>query len=179
MYPLHLLMGSPSLPRPLMVTLPLTARLRNPVTSPIALAGPALWCPLPGLNDANLQSGKLKQIIPGSQPHKGGERKIPWWDTWGIPTVRTFHKDSELVQCIRQTYFRTHALTFHKEDTYELMEVFKELVRDGRSSEALRSTLFMTSGWGGKNFTLPTMWLGGPPKTSTFSEQWYPSNLPK
>ena len=34
MYPLHLLMGSPSLPRPLMVTSPLTARSRNSVTSP-------------------------------------------------------------------------------------------------------------------------------------------------
>ena len=34
MYPLHLLIGSPSLPGPLMVTSPLTARLRNPVTSP-------------------------------------------------------------------------------------------------------------------------------------------------
>ena len=40
----------------------------------------------------------------------------------------SFCKDSELVQCIRQTHFRTHALTFHKEDTYKLMEVFKELV---------------------------------------------------
>ena len=38
-----------------------------------------------------------------------------------------FCKDSELVQQIRWTYFRTHALTFHKEDTYELTEVFKEL----------------------------------------------------
>ena len=31
MYPLHLLMGSPSLPRPLMVTSPLTARLGIPL----------------------------------------------------------------------------------------------------------------------------------------------------
>ena len=29
---------------------------------------------------------------------------------------------------MRQTYFWTHALTFHKEDTYKLTEVFKELV---------------------------------------------------
>ena len=34
MYPLHLLMGSPPLPSPLMVTSPLAARLKNPVTSP-------------------------------------------------------------------------------------------------------------------------------------------------
>ena len=45
----------------------------------------------------------------------------------GDSCCEAFHRDLELVQCIRQTYFRTHALTFHKEDTYELMEVFKEL----------------------------------------------------
>ena len=88
MYPLHLLMGSQSLPRPLMVTSPLTARSRNPVTSPHCPSRPIIMCPLPGLNNTDLQSGKLKQIILGSQPHKGRERKIPWWDTWGIPTMR-------------------------------------------------------------------------------------------
>ena len=46
----------------------------------------------------------------------------------GDSHCEAFHKDSELVQCIRQTYFRTHVLTFHKEDTYKLMELFKELV---------------------------------------------------
>ena len=38
-----------------------------------------------------------------------------------------FHKDSKLVQHIRQTYFRTHVLTFYKEDVYKLREVFKEI----------------------------------------------------
>ena len=88
MYPLHLLMGSPSLPGPLMVTLLLTARSKNPITSPIAPADLQLWCPLPGLNDTNLQSRKLEQIILGSLPHKGRERKILWWGTWGIPAMR-------------------------------------------------------------------------------------------
>ena len=32
-----------------------------------------------------------------------------------------------MVQHKRWTYFRTHVLTFHREDTYELTEVFKEL----------------------------------------------------
>ena len=71
MYPLHLLTGSPSLPSPLTVTLPLTARLKNPITSPVAPADP--W---------------PKQIILGSQPHKGGESKILWQGTWGIPAMR-------------------------------------------------------------------------------------------
>ena len=46
---------------------------------------------------------------------------------FGDSCHEAFYKDLELVQCIRWTYFRTHALTFHKEDTYELTEVFKEL----------------------------------------------------
>ena len=84
MYSLYLLMGSPSLPGSQMVTSPFTARSRNPVT-PITPVGLPLWCLLPGLNDADLQSKKLKQIVLGSQPHKGRERKIPLWGTWGFP----------------------------------------------------------------------------------------------
>ena len=84
MYPLHLLMGSSSLPSPLMVTSPLITRSKNPITSPITPADLQLQCPLPGLNNTNIQSGKLKQIILGSQPPKGGEREILWWGTWGF-----------------------------------------------------------------------------------------------
>ena len=59
----------------------------------------------------------------------------PQWQKGEDPLVghlgdschEAFCRDSELVQCIRQTYFRTHVLTFHKGDTYKLMEVFKEL----------------------------------------------------
>ena len=47
MYPLHLLMGSPSLPRPLMVTSPFTARSRNPVNSPHFPCRPATVVPSP------------------------------------------------------------------------------------------------------------------------------------
>ena len=90
MYPLHLLMGSLSLPGPLMVKLPLTTRLTNPIPSPITPADPQLWCPLLGLYDTDLWSGKQKQIIPGSQPHKGGEGKILWQGAWGIHTMRPF-----------------------------------------------------------------------------------------
>ena len=54
MYPLHLLMGSPSLPRPLTATLPLTTRKGILLPPPVSLAGPPPWCPLPGPNNNDL-----------------------------------------------------------------------------------------------------------------------------
>ena len=47
MYPLHLLMGSLPLPGPLMTTLPLTARLRNPFPSPHHPSRPTAAMPFP------------------------------------------------------------------------------------------------------------------------------------
>ena len=38
-----------------------------------------------------------------------------------------FLKDSDLVQHIRWTYFRAHPSVFHKEVTYELTNVFREM----------------------------------------------------
>ena len=38
-----------------------------------------------------------------------------------------FHKDSDLVKCIRQTYFRVHRPVFNREVTHNLTDVFKEL----------------------------------------------------
>ena len=40
-----------------------------------------------------------------------------------------FHKDSDLVQHIRQTYFRAHSLVFHKEVTNDLANVFREIAK--------------------------------------------------
>ena len=91
MYLLHLLMGSPPLPSPLMVTLQSRVK-RILFPPPIAPADLPLWCPLPGPNDSDLQNRKLQQIVPGSQPHKGRGRKILWQDTWGILAVRPFIK---------------------------------------------------------------------------------------
>ena len=39
-----------------------------------------------------------------------------------------FHKDSDLVKCRRQTYFRAHWPVFDMEVTHNLTNVFKELV---------------------------------------------------
>ena len=40
-----------------------------------------------------------------------------------------FHKDSDLVQHIRQTYFRAHSLVFHKEVTHDLADIFGEMAK--------------------------------------------------
>ena len=40
-----------------------------------------------------------------------------------------FHKDSDLFQHIRQTYFRTHSLAFHKEVTHDLANIFGEMAK--------------------------------------------------
>ena len=40
-----------------------------------------------------------------------------------------FHKDSDLVQHIRQTYFRAHSLVFLKEVTHDLADIFGEMAK--------------------------------------------------
>ena len=90
MYPCHQLMGSPSLPGPLMVTSPLTAMSRNPITSSQCPSRPVTIVPSPRAKWCWSPEQEAEVDCPGewSQPHKGGERKIPWWDTWGIPAMR-------------------------------------------------------------------------------------------
>ena len=46
---------------------------------------------------------------------------------FGDSPCEAFHKDSDLVQCIRQTHFRAHPPTFYKEVIYELINVFREM----------------------------------------------------
>ena len=137
------------------------------------------WCPLPGLNNANLQSRKLKQIILGSQPYNSRERKIPWWAIWGIPTMRPSVRIWNWFNTLGQTYFRTHALTFHKEVTNKQTEVFKELAEMAGFLRHWGLPCSQPVGGGEKNFAPPTTCLGGPPKTSIFSEKWLPLNPPK
>ena len=40
-----------------------------------------------------------------------------------------FHEDLDLVQHIRQTYFRAHSLVFHKEVTHDLANIFGEMTK--------------------------------------------------
>ena len=40
-----------------------------------------------------------------------------------------FHRDLDLVQCRRQTYFIAHSQVFHKEATHDLANVFGEMAK--------------------------------------------------
>ena len=46
--------------------------------------------------------------------------------------LEAFCKVSELIQHMRQTYFQSHPLSFHKEDAFDLTEVFRELAEKAR-----------------------------------------------
>ena len=127
MYPLHLLMGSPSLPSPLTATSPLTARLKNPFPSLHQPSRPVTVVPSPMAKQHWSPEWKAAADHPRKPAPQRQREEDPLVGHVGDSCHEAFHKESGPVQYIRQTYFRTHALTFHKEDTYELMEVFKEL----------------------------------------------------
>ena len=174
MYPFPSVNGKSIPPRPIMATSPLTTRLRNPITSP---CHPTVMVPSPRAKQCWSPEQEAEADHPGEPtPQRQGE-EIPLERHLGDSHCEAFCKDSELVQQIRQTYFRTHALTFHKEDTYELMEVFKELAE-------------MASLLGTEVYPFNDQWVGrkelhsayhvvrGPLRTSTFSEQLHPLNNP-
>ena len=127
-YPLHLLMGSPSLPSPLMAISPLAARSKNPITSLCHPSRPMAAVPSPRDKWHQSPEQEAEADHPREPAPQRQREEDPLAGHLGDPCHEAFCKDSKLVQCIRQIYFRTHVLTFHKEDTYELMEVFKELV---------------------------------------------------
>ena len=120
-------MGSPSLLGPLMATFPFTTRMRNPVTSPHHASRPAVVMPSPRAKQQLSPEWEAESEHPREPTPQRWREDNPLVGHLGDSCCEAFYKDSELVQCIRWTYFRTHALTFHKEDTYKLMEVFKEL----------------------------------------------------
>ena len=125
MYPLHLLMGSPSLPGSLTATW--TTRLKNPVTSPHHHSRCTAPVPFPRAKQHQSPEQEAEADCPREPAPQRWREEDPLVGHLGDSCHEAFCKDLELVQCIRQTYFRTHALTFHKEDTYKLTEVFKEL----------------------------------------------------
>ena len=120
-------MGSPSLSGPLMATSPLTTRSRNPVTSPHCPSRPTIMVPSPRAKWCQSPEQEAEADHPGEPTPQRQREEDPLAGQLGDSHCEAFHKDSELLQWIRWTYFRTHALTFLKEDTYILTEVFKEL----------------------------------------------------
>ena len=79
-----------------------------------------------GLSNTTHLSVRQRWIILGGHPYKGGEED-PLAGHFGDSHHEAFCKDLDLVQCTRQTYFRTHLLTFHKEVTCELTDIFREM----------------------------------------------------
>ena len=104
MYPIHLLTGNMSLTGPLMATSQLIIKLQDPFSSP-----------------CHPRRSATATCFPGAKwQHSPGCEVEPDWEA--------FHRDSDLVKCLRWTYFRTHPPEFHREVTYDLSDVFKEMM---------------------------------------------------
>ena len=119
MYPLNLLMGSLSLPGPLMVTSPLTTRLRNPIPTPHCPSRPAAAVPSPRAKQHQSPDWEAEADHPREPAPQRHREEDPLVGHLGDSWLQAFHKDLEVVHCIRQTYYGV--------DTYKLTEVFKEL----------------------------------------------------
>ena len=128
MYPLHLLMGSPSLPGPHDGDISLDHKVEESHYLPHHPSRPAAMVPSPRAKWHQSPEQEAEADHPRQPTPQRQREEDPLVGHLGDSCCEAFCKDLELVQQIRQTYFRTHALTFHKEDTYKLMEVFKELV---------------------------------------------------
>ena len=126
MYPLHLLTGSLSLPGFLMATLPLTIRLRNPIP-PCHPSRSATAVHSPRAKQHCSPEQEVEVDCPGEPPLQRWREEDPLVRNLGDSHHEAFHKDLDLVQCIRWTYFGTHPLTFYKEVTYKLTNIFREM----------------------------------------------------
>ena len=128
MYPLHLLTGSMSLPGLITATLPLIVRSWDHIPTP--------WHP--SISATATHSPRAKQHhSPGCAVELDCLGELPQWrqreedpsvEHLGDSSHEAFCKDLDLVQCTRQTYIRTRLPTFHKEVTYELTNIFRQMV---------------------------------------------------
>ena len=128
MYPLHLLMGSLSLPGFPLATLPLTLRSKDPIPSPCHPSRSATAVHPLRAKQHHSPEHEVKVDHPGDPLLQRWREEDPLVGHLGDSHLEVFHKDLDLVQCIRQTYFRTHLSTFYKEVTNELTDVFREMV---------------------------------------------------
>ena len=73
-------------------------------------------------------SGDAEPIShPEELPQQSQKEEDPLAKHLRVACQEAFCKDSNLVKCIRQTYFRAHWPVFNKEVTHDLIDVFKEL----------------------------------------------------
>ena len=127
MYPLHLLTGSLSLPGLLRATSPLTIRSIDPIPSPCHPSRSATAVCSPRAKQHCSPEHKAELVHPGEPPLQWWREEDPLVGHLGDSHHEAFCKDVDLVQHIRQTYFRTHLPSFYKEATYKLTNIFREM----------------------------------------------------
>ena len=180
MYPIHLLTGNMSLTGLLTATPQLPISSRDPISSPSHSRRPATsthptgnkWQHLPR-HEVELDCSRDGE--PASHPGELAQQRQREEDLLSEHLKgshrEAFCKDSDLIQCMRQTYFRAHMPVFHKEVTHDLASSLGRWQKC-QASWAQKSTQFSISGRGKRNSMWPTIGPRGPPKTFTTSG-WY------
>ena len=107
--------------------LTLDCKFKGSLSLPHHSSRPAAAVPSPRAKQHQSPEWEAEADCPGEPAPQRWREEDPLVEHLGDSHHDAFHRDLELVQCIRQTYFRTQLLTFHKEDTYELTDLFKEL----------------------------------------------------
>ena len=176
MYPIHLLTGNMSLTCLLTATLPLTIRSRDPIPSPCHPRRSSTATHSPRAKQQHSPGCEVEPDHPKEPPLQWQREEDPLADHLGDIHWEAFHKDSDLVQHVRQTYFRAHPPVFHKEVTYELT-YSSERWQKWQASWTLKSTWFRTSGRAKRTSVLQITWLGGLPRTYTTSRYYHPLSL--
>ena len=138
MYSIHLLTGNMSLPGLLMAAPQLTIGSMDPIPSPSHPRRPATTTH-PTVNKQQhspRHEGELDHSGDGeltSHPRKPPQQRQneegPLADHLRCAHWEAFHKDSDLVKHIRQTYLRAHMPVFHKEVTWDLANIFGEMAK--------------------------------------------------
>ena len=137
MYPIHLLTANMSLTSLLMAAPQLPISSKDPISSPSHPRWPATathstgnkWQHSPRCEEEldHSRDGEPTAHPQGAAPMKMEEDPLA---EHLMGTHReAFCKDSDLVEHIRQTYFRAHLVVFHKEVTHDLVDVFGEMAK--------------------------------------------------
>ena len=111
-----------------MAASPLTIRSRDPIPSPCCPSRSATAVHSPRAKWHHSPECETEVDCPREPPLQRQREEDPLVGHLGDSHCEAFHKDLCIVQCIRQIYFRTHLLTFYKEVTYKLTDVFREMV---------------------------------------------------
>ena len=137
MYPIHLLTGNMSLTGLLMAAPQLPISSRDPISSPSCPRRPTTATHptrnkqqhLPR-NEAELDHSRDGEpTSPRDLPQQRWREEDPLAEhLWGTHR-EAFHKDSDLVQHIRQTIFRAHSPVFHEEVAHDLADIYREMAK--------------------------------------------------